>query len=106
MIEIINNKNNSTKRIQYSKEGLSGEAYLLFELREADKQAYVTKTFVDESFRGQGIGQILVEELIKYCQAEGLKVLSVCSYVTKLMSRKDEWKAFLLEESIDNACSI
>ncbi len=106
MIEIISESNSKVKRIQYSKEGFKGEAFLLFEEQEDKQQAYVTKTFVDESFRGQGIGQILVEELVKYCQDNQLNVLSVCSYVTKLMSRREEWNALLLDGSIDNACSI
>ncbi len=106
MIQIINEKNSNVRRISYSAEGQDYEAYLLFELKAEEKQAYVMKTFVDENFRGQGIARVLVEALVDYCREHQLEVLSVCSYVTTLMRRKDEWKDLLLEGSTDNSCSI
>ncbi len=106
MIEIIEDLNKGAKRINYRQEGQSYEAYLLFEERADEKQAYVRRTFVDENFRGQGVARMLVEALVEYCQEHQLKVLSVCSYVTTVMKRNPEWKELLLDGSTDNSCSL
>lgn len=47
-------------------------------------------TFVDESLRGQGIAEQLVERLAKEMEAEGKKIRPVCPYVITLFDRKPE----------------
>lgn len=47
-------------------------------------------TFVDESLRGQGIAEQLVERLTKEMEAEGKKIRPVCPYVIALFDRKPE----------------
>ncbi len=47
-------------------------------------------TFVDESLRGQGIAEQLVERLVQEMEAAGKKIYPTCPYVVALFKRKPE----------------
>ena len=47
-------------------------------------------TFVDESLRGQGIAEQLVDRLVKEMKEEGKKIKPTCPYVVALFERKPD----------------
>lgn len=74
---------------------LAGE--LIFELTDA-RTVRATHTFVNEDYRGQGIAAKLVDALIEYCTAEGLTIISICSYVVKLAQRDERLKKLVKQD--------
>ena len=56
----------------------------------------VYRTFVDESLRGMGVANKLVEELIIYMKENNLKCIPICSYVVKWFE-KHENMSYLLK---------
>ena len=51
---------------------------------KVDEKTYnISRTFVDDSLRGQWIGSELVEKTINYLASKWYKVLATCSYAKK-----------------------
>ena len=48
-----------------------------------EKTYNISRTFVDDSLRGQGIGSELVEKAITYLTSKWYKVSATCSYAKK-----------------------
>ena len=54
------------------------------DFEEIDEKTYnISRTFVDDSLRGQGIGSELVEKAITYLTSKWYKVSATCSYAKK-----------------------
>lgn len=51
----------------------------------------IDHTEVDESLRGKGIGDKLIEEAVKFAREKGLKITATCPYASKLLSRNSEY---------------
>ena len=49
----------------------------------------INHTFVHESLRGQGIASKLVQEAVKYIQAQGLQVKATCSYAKRWLDKNE-----------------
>jgi predicted GNAT family acetyltransferase len=49
-------------------------------------------TFVDPTFRGQGVAQYLLKELVDYARKENKKIFATCSFVVKMFNHGDEYK--------------
>lgn len=49
-------------------------------------------TFVDPNFRGQGVAQYLLKELVMYARHENKKIFATCSFVVKMFKHGDEYK--------------
>jgi predicted GNAT family acetyltransferase len=69
-------------RIYLQDENWSILAEIDFE--KIDEKTYnISRTFVDDSLRGQGIGSELVEKAITYLTSKWYKVSATCSYAKK-----------------------
>lgn len=55
----------------------------------------VVSTFVDPSLRGQNIAGRLLNGVIEYARENNIKIIPVCSYVVKKMTRNDEYQDVL-----------
>ena len=56
------------------------------DFEKVDEKIYnISRTFVDDSLRGQGIGSELVEKAITYLTSKWYKVSATCSYVKKIV---------------------
>ncbi|WP_280166608.1 GNAT family N-acetyltransferase [Priestia aryabhattai] len=55
---------------------------------EKDK-IIVDHTFVSESLRGQGVGEALVKEIVKFAREEGKKIIPSCSFVKNQIERNE-----------------
>ncbi len=54
------------------------------DFEKMDEKTYnISRTFVDDSLRGQGIGSELVEKAITYLTWKWYKVSATCSYAKK-----------------------
>ncbi len=61
----------------------------------AEGQITVYHTEVDASLRGQGVGEDLVERVVKYARDENLKIVATCPYARKLIEEKADRKSVL-----------
>ena len=51
----------------------------------------IDHTEVDESLRGQHVGQKLVDEAVKFARENDLKITATCPYASKVLGRDDEY---------------
>lgn len=51
-----------------------------------------THTGVPPALEGQGIGSRLAKAGLEYAQANGLKIQSICSFVTRYLQRHPEYQ--------------
>jgi len=58
----------------------------------------VNHTYVSESLRGQGIALELVRKVIEYARQENIKIIPLCSYVKKVMTRNEKYTDVLSEK--------
>jgi len=49
-------------------------------------------TYVNPKFRGRGIAQYLLNDLVAYARENNKKIFATCSYVVKVFSHGDEFK--------------
>ena len=51
----------------------------------------IDHTEVDESLRGQHVGQELVDEAVKFAREHDLKITATCPYASKVLARNSEY---------------
>ena len=51
----------------------------------------IEHTEVDESLRGQHVGQKLVDAAVKFARENSLKITATCPYASKILSRNSEY---------------
>ncbi len=67
-------------------------AELLFPSQGPDTVCF-TRTFVDDSLRGQGVAGQLMEAAAKELAAQGKKATATCSYAAKWLEKHPELRA-------------
>lgn len=60
----------------------------------------ITRTFVDESLRGQGVAGKLMNEAVTALKEKGKKVIPTCSYARKWFENHEEYKSMVAEKQI------
>ncbi|MDN6194774.1 MAG: N-acetyltransferase [Alkalibacterium sp.] len=55
-----------------------------------DETVDVNHTFVDQSLRGQGVAEQLVDRVVAEMEKKGKKIVPSCPYVKALFERKPE----------------
>ena len=68
--------------------------YVLFPKIE-ENVVEITKTFVSETLRGQGIANELMKRLVKYLEKNNLKCTPSCSYAVIWFDKNEEYKYLL-----------
>lgn len=58
----------------------------------------IDHTYVSDSLKGQGIGQQLVKSVAEYAREENKKIIPLCSYAKRVMTKDEEYKDVLIEE--------
>lgn len=56
-----------------------------------DNSINIDHTEVDESLRGQGVGEDLVKAAVEFARENNLKVKATCQYASKLLGRNDDY---------------
>ena len=64
-------------------------------VRNAEDEITIDHTEVDESLQGQGIGEKLVAEGVKFARENHLKITVTCPYVKKVMDETPEFQDVL-----------
>lgn len=55
-------------------------------------------TEVDKALAGQGVASEMVEKVLLETELRGLKVIPVCSYIEKYISKHPEWKSIVADD--------
>ncbi len=63
--------------------------------REGARKLVVDHTEVDESLRGKGIGEQLVEEAVKYARENNLLIKPVCPFVKTILEKDEKYEDVL-----------
>ncbi len=82
-------------RIYVEKDGKT-RAELLFPATD-ENTVTITRTFVDESLRGQGIAGKLMEAFVEIAKKRNLKVIPQCSYAEHWFEKHPEDATLLLK---------
>ena len=59
----------------------------------------ITHTYVDESLRGQGIADQMMQQVIKYLKQNNKKVICTCSYALKWLEKHPEYHEVITKKS-------
>ena len=60
--------------------------------RSGEDRITVDHTEVDESLRGQGVGEDLVRAVVEYARENGLKIKPLCPYARKVIESTPEFQ--------------
>ncbi len=52
----------------------------------------ITHTEVDESLRGKGVGNLLVDKAVDYARRNGKKIKSACTFAKALLEKNNQFK--------------
>lgn len=58
----------------------------------------IDHTEVDKSLRGQGVGEDLVEEAVKFARDNNLKITATCPYAAKVLGSTDDYADVYIAE--------
>lgn len=65
--------------------------------RSEDGNIVIQHTFVSESLKGQGVGQLLVQEVVAFARENKLRILPLCPFARKILTKDDTCKDVLAE---------
>ena len=63
--------------------------------REGQRKIVIDHTEVDESLQGQGIGEKMVEEAVKFAEENNLLIKPTCPFVKKILESDDKYEDIL-----------
>ena len=63
--------------------------------KSGDDVITIDHTEVDSNFRGEGIGEDLVAEAVKYARENDLKIAATCPYAKKIIDRTPKFQDVL-----------
>jgi predicted GNAT family acetyltransferase len=86
-IYALNDKNETIAEVDFPAEGADGVA--------------ITRTFVDDSLRGQGVAAELVERVYDEMKAKRKTIRPVCSYAVKWFAERPEKSDVLAKDRRD-----
>lgn len=76
---------------RFYKENENGKLIAEITYKPIDEETIdADRTFVDESLRGKGVAEQLVDRLVEEMKVEGKKIHPSCSYIVSLFERKEE----------------
>jgi predicted GNAT family acetyltransferase len=88
----------------HQEEGSKGELQLMHNENVIARMTYskvdpqniiVDHTSVEPTFKGQGIGKKIVEELVYWARNNGIKVLPLCTFAKATLEKQKEWSDIL-----------
>lgn len=58
-------------------------------------------TWVDDVYKGKGLGKILMDNLAKFARGENLKIIPICPFIKMLVQKyPEEYRDLLEDESL------
>ena len=91
-------------KIQHEEHGKKGAFYIerddewvaeMAYTREGTRKIVIEHTEVDESLRGEGIGEQLVKEAVKYARKNNLLIKPTCPFVKSVLEKDEDYKDVL-----------
>ncbi|HSK73999.1 MAG TPA: GNAT family N-acetyltransferase [Pyrinomonadaceae bacterium] len=91
-------------KIQHEEHGKKGAFYIerddewvaeMAYTREGTRKIVIEHTEVDESLRGEGVGEQLVEEAVKYARKNNLLIKPTCPFVKSVLEKDEEYEDVL-----------
>lgn len=85
-------------QIEHQEQGTKGEWYVaqkdqrLAEMtysRAGDDKFIIDHTWVDDSLRGQRVGQQLVEAAVNFARTHALKIIPLCPFVKSVFDKNE-----------------
>ncbi|ATO19137.1 GNAT family N-acetyltransferase [Acinetobacter sp. LoGeW2-3] len=85
-------------QIEHQEQGSKGEWYVAQEdkrlaemtySRAGDDKFIIDHTWVDDSLRGQRVGQQLVEAAVNFARTQGLKIIPLCPFAKSVFDRNE-----------------
>ncbi len=73
--------------VVYQNKGKSGE--MTFS-KAGETMLIIEHTEVNESLRGMGVGERLLDQLVRYARANKLKVIPLCPFTKSVFEKKPE----------------
>lgn len=61
----------------------------------SENKMIIEHTEVDQSLRGQNVGVELVHAGVEYARHHGMKIIPLCTFANKILSKKVEWQDVL-----------
>jgi predicted GNAT family acetyltransferase len=58
----------------------------------------VDHTYVSEELGGQGVGKLLLKELVDWARKENTKIIPLCTYVKAQMEKNEEYHDMVLKK--------
>lgn len=89
-ITITHSESGSRGRYEARVEARDGTGELTYS-RLSPTKIIADHTGVDDSLRGTGVGQALVERLVADARRDGFKIVPGCSFVVAQFRRQPEW---------------
>lgn len=92
-------------KIRHYQDQNKGEFYMMSEELKAAFMTYskagedkiiIDHTFVDEAFKGQGLGYQLLEVAVKYARDSHFKILPLCPFAKAAFTKRPEYQDVLL----------
>jgi predicted GNAT family acetyltransferase len=74
-----------------------GDAIAFIDYRREDGRIVLTHTEVPEALSGQGVGSMLVRDVLDRLRADGMKIVSQCRFVTAYVQRHPEYRDQLVD---------
>lgn len=63
--------------------------------REGQRKIVIDHTEVDDSLQGQGIGEKMVEEAVKFAEENNLLIKPTCPFVKKILESSEKYEDIL-----------
>jgi predicted GNAT family acetyltransferase len=63
--------------------------------REGTRKLVIDHTEVDESLRGRGVGEEMVEEAVKYARANNLLIKPDCPFAKSVLEKSEDYEDVL-----------
>ena len=91
-------------KIQHEEHGKKGAFYIerddewvaeMAYTREGTRKIVIEHTEVDESLRGEGVGEKLVEEAVKYARKNNLLIKPTCPFVKSVLEKDEDYEDVL-----------
>lgn len=60
-------------------------------VRSSDKFIIIDHTYVSKKFNGQGVGKLLLNEVVDWARSEGLRIIPLCPYAKAQMEKNSEF---------------
>lgn len=83
--------NSAANQFEYH---IAGEvAKVMYSMR--GNTVYLNYALVPGKLRGQGIGGMMMEEVLEYVRSNNFKVIPICSYTVRYIELHPKWKSLL-----------